>query len=222
MGQKPIEGSNPFLSAAPVSQALASFGVRHPRNRRRSTRRGSVSARSGRWRSQVVQGFPSDVEPLSWLRAIAHGGHDMETMDWITLAGVAAILLFLWDIHRDIADLRERMVRLGSGGGGRGTHERRDREVVTIFRRAWKSVNPKARSGDDSDSTGSRVCRKRVDARGRRFAVSTPTGTTANPNGRPDRSAFPRRVDIPDPARRHARVADREGKKAARHPIRVR
>ncbi len=36
--------------------------------------------------------------------------------DWITLGGIVAILVFLWnlqrDLHRDIADLRERMARL--------------------------------------------------------------------------------------------------------------
>jgi len=32
--------------------------------------------------------------------------------DWITIAGIAAILWFLWNLHRDIADLRERMARI--------------------------------------------------------------------------------------------------------------
>ena len=31
---------------------------------------------------------------------------------WLQLAGIAAILAFLWTLHRDIADLRERMARL--------------------------------------------------------------------------------------------------------------
>jgi len=34
------------------------------------------------------------------------------TSDWITLGGIAAILVFLWNLHRDMADLRERMARL--------------------------------------------------------------------------------------------------------------
>ena len=36
----------------------------------------------------------------------------METSDWITLAGIVAILAFLWNLHRDTGDLRERMARL--------------------------------------------------------------------------------------------------------------
>ncbi len=36
--------------------------------------------------------------------------------DWITLGGIVVILVFLWnlqrDLHRYIADLRERMARL--------------------------------------------------------------------------------------------------------------
>ncbi len=31
---------------------------------------------------------------------------------WLQLAGIVAILAFLWTIHRDISDLRERMTRL--------------------------------------------------------------------------------------------------------------
>lgn len=34
------------------------------------------------------------------------------TTDWITLGGIVAILVFLWNLHRDVADLRERMARL--------------------------------------------------------------------------------------------------------------
>lgn len=34
------------------------------------------------------------------------------TSDWITLGGIVAILVFLWNLHRDMADLRERMARL--------------------------------------------------------------------------------------------------------------
>ena len=36
----------------------------------------------------------------------------MAPNDWITLAGIVAILGFLWNLHRDVADLRERMARL--------------------------------------------------------------------------------------------------------------
>ena len=36
----------------------------------------------------------------------------MNPTDWITLAGIVAILAFLWNLHRDVADLRERMARL--------------------------------------------------------------------------------------------------------------
>ncbi len=32
--------------------------------------------------------------------------------DWITLAGIAGILAFLWKLSSDIAELRERMARL--------------------------------------------------------------------------------------------------------------
>ena len=32
--------------------------------------------------------------------------------DWITLGGIVAILAFLWNLHRDVSDLRERMARL--------------------------------------------------------------------------------------------------------------
>ncbi len=31
---------------------------------------------------------------------------------WLQLAGIVAILAFLWTLHRDISDLRERMARL--------------------------------------------------------------------------------------------------------------
>ncbi len=34
------------------------------------------------------------------------------TPDMITLGGIVAILVFLWNLHRDMADLRERMARL--------------------------------------------------------------------------------------------------------------
>lgn len=36
----------------------------------------------------------------------------MATVDWITLGGIFGIIAFLWNLHRDIADLRERMARL--------------------------------------------------------------------------------------------------------------
>ena len=36
----------------------------------------------------------------------------MNPTDWITLAGIVAILAFLWNLHRDVADLRECMARL--------------------------------------------------------------------------------------------------------------
>ena len=36
----------------------------------------------------------------------------MEPSDWVTLAGIVAILGFLWNLQRDVADLRERMARL--------------------------------------------------------------------------------------------------------------
>lgn len=39
-------------------------------------------------------------------------GKAVETADWITVGGIAAILAFLWNLHRDVADLRERMARL--------------------------------------------------------------------------------------------------------------
>ena len=32
--------------------------------------------------------------------------------DWITLAGIIAIIWFLWNLHRDVAELRERMARM--------------------------------------------------------------------------------------------------------------
>ena len=32
--------------------------------------------------------------------------------DGVTLAGVVGILAFLWSLHRDIGELRERMARL--------------------------------------------------------------------------------------------------------------
>ncbi len=34
------------------------------------------------------------------------------TTDWITLGGILAIFSFLWVLHRDMADLLERMARL--------------------------------------------------------------------------------------------------------------
>ena len=36
----------------------------------------------------------------------------MPPTDWITITGIVAILWFLWNLHRDVADLRERMARL--------------------------------------------------------------------------------------------------------------
>lgn len=36
----------------------------------------------------------------------------MATTDWLSLAGFIAVLAFLWTLHRDISDLRERMARL--------------------------------------------------------------------------------------------------------------
>lgn len=36
----------------------------------------------------------------------------MDTSDYISIVGVVAILAFLWNLHRDVADLRERMARL--------------------------------------------------------------------------------------------------------------
>ena len=38
-----------------------------------------------------------------------------ETTDWITVGVGAAILAFLWNLHRDMADLRERMARIEGG-----------------------------------------------------------------------------------------------------------
>ncbi len=32
--------------------------------------------------------------------------------EWFTLAGIVAVLAFLWSLQRDISDLRERMARL--------------------------------------------------------------------------------------------------------------
>ena len=31
---------------------------------------------------------------------------------WLNFAGFIAVLVFLWGLHRDVADLRERMARL--------------------------------------------------------------------------------------------------------------
>lgn len=39
----------------------------------------------------------------------------METSDYVTLAGIAGILVFLWNLHRDMSELRERMARLEGG-----------------------------------------------------------------------------------------------------------
>ncbi len=36
----------------------------------------------------------------------------MEVGDWVMLGVGVAILGFLWSLHRDVADLRERMARL--------------------------------------------------------------------------------------------------------------
>ena len=36
----------------------------------------------------------------------------MEPSDWVTLIGIVAILGFLWNLHRGVADLREGMARL--------------------------------------------------------------------------------------------------------------
>ena len=36
----------------------------------------------------------------------------MSPSDWITIGVGVAILAFLWNLHRDVADLRERMARL--------------------------------------------------------------------------------------------------------------
>ena len=40
----------------------------------------------------------------------------MAQIDWVTVGGFLAVLTFMWriqrDIHKDIADLRERMARL--------------------------------------------------------------------------------------------------------------
>ena len=38
-----------------------------------------------------------------------------ETTDWITVGVGVAILAFLWNLHRDMADLRERMARIEGG-----------------------------------------------------------------------------------------------------------
>ena len=35
-----------------------------------------------------------------------------QILDYVTLAGIAGILLFLWNLHRDMAAVRERLVRL--------------------------------------------------------------------------------------------------------------
>ena len=32
--------------------------------------------------------------------------------EWANLAGFVAVLAFLWQLHRDMADLRERMARV--------------------------------------------------------------------------------------------------------------
>ena len=36
----------------------------------------------------------------------------METADWITTGGIAAILALLWNLRRDVAHLREHMAKL--------------------------------------------------------------------------------------------------------------
>ena len=38
-----------------------------------------------------------------------------ETTDWVTVGVGVAILAFLWNLHRDMADLRERMARIEGG-----------------------------------------------------------------------------------------------------------
>ena len=45
---------------------------------------------------------------------IREGGEIMNTefFNYATLTGVIAILAFLWNLHRDVAGLRERMARL--------------------------------------------------------------------------------------------------------------
>ena len=36
----------------------------------------------------------------------------MDLTDWITIGVGVAILVFLWNLHRDVWELRERMARL--------------------------------------------------------------------------------------------------------------
>ena len=36
----------------------------------------------------------------------------METADWITIGGIAAILALLWNLRRDVAHMREHMAKL--------------------------------------------------------------------------------------------------------------
>ena len=36
----------------------------------------------------------------------------MDSSDWITIGVGVAIIAFLWNLHRDVSDLRERMARL--------------------------------------------------------------------------------------------------------------
>lgn len=35
-----------------------------------------------------------------------------QILDYVTVAGIAGILLFLWNLHRDMATVRERLARL--------------------------------------------------------------------------------------------------------------
>ncbi|MCY3856490.1 MAG: hypothetical protein OXF78_09370 [Rhodospirillales bacterium] len=51
----------------------------------------------------------------------------MEVGDWIMLGVGVAILGFLWSLHRDVADLRERMARLEGLFDG---FTKRERETV--------------------------------------------------------------------------------------------
>ena len=50
----------------------------------------------------------------------------MELPDWITLGGFVAVLAFLWTLHRDMANLRERMARL------EGRFDEMSRYIATI------------------------------------------------------------------------------------------
>jgi len=59
---------------------------------------------------------------------------EMSPSDWITIGVGVAILAFLWNLHRDVADLRERMARLEGlfeGFTRRGTAAP-ERELPTV------------------------------------------------------------------------------------------